>query len=88
MDNQLCASLTCKWRQKLREGKDLPPIVHNQAKDEGGGVGSTLLTVLLLLLFAGGYTMLYCWYRDIKVGRGDLRARRNRRGSWFKAKVF
>ena len=92
LDEQLCGAFTCKWREQLRHDKELPQIVNGKHASgaSGGGLGATILTVLLVLVLAGGYMAFYCWYREINVGRGDLMARSNRRRSvsWFKSKAY
>ncbi|KAL1514616.1 hypothetical protein AB1Y20_003710 [Prymnesium parvum] len=90
LDSQLCSALTCKWQLQLRDGKAVPPVVHAQVPLDRNSLGSTILAVVLLLVLGGLYCGVYCWYRDTKIGRGDLKARSNRRGgvSWFKSKAY
>ena len=37
LDEQLCASFTCKWREQLRQDKDLPPIVNGKHSSQASG---------------------------------------------------
>ena len=88
LDAHFCEPLSCAWRERLRDGAEIPALRCAGAGDAGGGhagyyVGAGALCAALVLLYVG----IACWYGETKWLGGDLRRSRHRR-SIFKTKSY
>ena len=82
LDAHFCAQLSCEWREGLRLGRAVLPSDLHMAPAASESSYHYVLAGLGLATVTGLYAALFCWYSATKAGRGDLRARRQRRVRW------